>query len=105
MRLIDADKLDEDISNGSGTDLQKLFAACCVATAPTVNPYEWISVEERLPETKINCIVHYKHTYCDDDGYYAIGTSFYDGNDFQIGLAYKVTYWMPLPEPPTNGGE
>lgn len=63
---------------------------------------EWISVEDRLPEEKLNCLVHYKHAYCDDDGYWAIGVSFYDGNEFRIGLAYKATHWMPLPAPPTE---
>jgi len=61
---------------------------------------EWISVEDRLPENRVNCIVYYKHAYCDNDGYWAIGVSFYDGNEFQIGLAYKVTHWMPIPAPP-----
>ena len=61
---------------------------------------EWISVDERLPEEKVNCIVHYKHAYCNNDGYWAIGFCFYDGEKFQIDLAYKVTHWMPLPEPP-----
>ena len=65
---------------------------------------EWISVDERLPEEKVNCLVHYKHTYCDNDGYWAIGVSFYDGNEFHIGLEYKVTHWMPLPEAPKKGG-
>lgn len=62
--------------------------------------YEWISVKDRLPNEKINCIVHYKHSYCDNDDYWAIGVSFFDGNKFQIGVTYKVTHWMPLPEPP-----
>lgn len=62
---------------------------------------KWISVEDRLPEEKINCIVCYKHTYCDDDGYYAINVDFYDGQKFNIfDRVYKVTHWMPLPEPP-----
>ena len=65
-----------------------------------VTVQEWISVNDRLPEEKVNCIVHYKHAYCDNDDYWAIGTCFYDGEKFQIGLAYKVTHWMPLPEPP-----
>lgn len=63
-------------------------------------PTKWISVEERLPDAKVRCIVYYKHKYCDDDGYWAIGVSFYNGKEFDIGLAYKVTHWMPLPEPP-----
>ena len=65
-----------------------------------VTVQEWISVKDRLPEEKVNCIVRYQHTYCDNDGYWAIGMCFYDGEKFQPGLAYKVTHWMPLPEPP-----
>lgn len=66
---------------------------------------EWISVEDRLPEGKVNCLVHYKHAYCDNDGYWAIGVSFYDGNEFHIGLEYKVTHWMPLPKAPKMKGD
>ena len=65
-----------------------------------VTVQEWISVDERLPEEKVNCIVHYKHAYCDNDDYWAIGICFYDGDKFQIGLAYKVTHWQYLPKPP-----
>ena len=65
-----------------------------------VTVQEWISVEDRLPEEKVNCIVHYKHAYCDNDDYWAIGICFYDGDKFQIGLAYKVTHWQYLPKPP-----
>ncbi len=69
------------------------------------NKSEWISVDERLPNEKVNCLVHYKHAYADNDGYWAIGVSFYDGCEFRIGLAYKVTHWMPLPEPPKMKGD
>ena len=65
-----------------------------------VTVQEWISVDDRSPEEKVNCIVHYKHAYCDNDDYWAIGICFYDGEKFQRHLAYKVTHWMPLPEPP-----
>ena len=65
-----------------------------------VTAQEWISVKERLPQEKVNCIVHYKHAYCDNDDYWAIGMCFYDGEKFQLGPAYKVTHWMPLPQPP-----
>ncbi len=61
---------------------------------------EWISVDERLPEEKVNCIVHYKHAYCDNDDYWEIGICFYDGEKFRMDLSYKVTHWMPLPKPP-----
>lgn len=65
-----------------------------------VTVQEWVSVEDRFPEEKVNCIVHYKHAYCDNDGYCAIGFCFYDGEKFQLDQAYKVTHWMPLPRPP-----
>ena len=61
---------------------------------------KWISVDDRLPEEKVNCIVHYKHAYCDNDDYWAIGICFYDGEKFQLDQAYKVTHWMPLPQLP-----
>ena len=61
---------------------------------------EWISVNDRLPEEKVNCIVHYKHAYCDNDDYWAIGICFYNGEKFQMDWSYKVTHWMPLPKPP-----
>ena len=65
-----------------------------------VTVQEWISVKERLPQEKVNCIVHYKHAYCDNDDYWAIGMCFYDGEKFQFAPAYKVTHWMPMPVPP-----
>ena len=65
-----------------------------------VTVQEWISVKERLPQEKVNCIVHYKHAYCDNDDYWAIGICFYDGEKFQMGLSYKVTHWQYLPQPP-----
>ena len=61
---------------------------------------EWISVDDRLPEEKVNCIVYYKHAYCDNDDYWAIGICFYDGEKFQMDLLYKVTHWQYLPQPP-----
>ena len=65
-----------------------------------VTVQEWISVDDRLPEEKADCIVYYQHAYCDNDGYWAIGMCFYDGVKFQLNPAYKVTHWMPLPNPP-----
>lgn len=68
-----------------------------------VTVQEWISVKERLPEEKVNCIVYYRHAYCDNDGYWAIGICFYDGEKFLFDPAYKVTHWMQMPEPPEEG--
>ena len=65
-----------------------------------VTVQEWVPVKERLPQEKVDCIVHYKHAYCDNDDYWAIGICFYDGEKFQFDPAYKVTHWMPMPQPP-----
>ena len=72
----------------------------CKEEPSIVTVQEWISVNDRLPEEKVDCIVHYKHAYCDNDDYWAIGICFYDGEKFQIDWSYKVTHWMPLPKPP-----
>ena len=81
---------------GSGTSEE--IADHLIDNGVTVQ--EWISVDDRLPEEKVNCIVHYKHAYCDNDDYWAIGMCFYDGEKFQLAPAYKITHWMPLPERP-----
>ena len=75
-----------------------MFVTNLLAHGVTVQ--EWISVKERLPQEKVNCIVHYKHAYCDNDDYWAIGMCFYDGEKFRVDPAYKVTHWMPMPQPP-----
>ena len=87
-----------------GKDLEKtvepyeFIADFLIHSGVTVQ--EWISVDERLPEEKVNCIVYYKHAYCDNDDYWAIGICFYNGEKFQMDWSYKVTHWMPLPKPP-----
>ena len=81
---------------GSGTSEE--IADHLISNGVTVQ--EWISVDDRLPEEKVNCIVHYKHAYCDNDDYWAIGMCFYDGEKFRADPAYKVTHWMPLPPAP-----
>ena len=68
-----------------------------------VTVQEWISVDDELPEEAVNCIVHYRHAYCDNDGYWAIGFCCYDGEKFLFDPAYKVTHWMPMPNPPEMG--
>ena len=97
--------------------LLELLVRCAIEESITIEPVaesrlvdflvtrgvtvqEWISVDDRLPEEKVNCIVHYKHAYCDNDDYWAIGICFYDGEKFQMDLLYKVTHWQYLPNPP-----
>ena len=91
--IIDAKRTDPE--TGSFTEY---LADHLISNGVTVQ--EWISVKDRLPEEKVDCIVHYRHAYCDNDGYWAIGMRFYDGEKFQLDPAYKVTHWMPLPAQP-----
>ena len=90
-----------DLLTGHSIDTQQdveYVADHLVSNGVTVQ--EWISVKDRLPEEKVNCIVHYKHDYYNNDGYWAIGFCFYDGEKFRIDLGYKVTHWMLMPNPP-----
>ena len=90
-----------DLLTGHSIDTQQdveYVADHLVSNGVTVQ--EWISVKDRLPEEKVNCIVHYKHDYYNNDGYWAIGFCFYDGEKFRIDLGYKVTHWMLMPHPP-----
>ena len=83
---------------GYGDCFPDRYADHLISNGVTVQ--EWISVKDRLPEEKVDCIVHYKHAYCDNDDYWAIGMCFYDGEKFRFDPAYKVTHWMPIPQPP-----
>ena len=79
------------------TDIEDI-ADHLIANGVTVQ--EWISVDDRFPEEKANCIVYYQHAYCENDDYWEIGMCFYDGEKFRLNPAYKVTHWMPIPQPP-----
>ena len=85
---------------GKGDPAEEVGLDALAIAISALEKTKWISVDDRLPEEKVNCIVHYKHAYCDNDDYWAIGICFYDGEKFQMDLSYKVTHWMPLPKPP-----
>ena len=76
-----------------------MFVTNLLAHGVTVQ--EWISVDERLPKEKANCIVYYKHAFCDDENHVGICVCFYDGEEFNLDCLHKVTHWMPIPQPPT----
>ena len=64
---------------------------------------EWIDVNERLPDKISNYLVHYIHSYSTDDGYWALGIVYFNGSYFSwYDNAYRITHWMPLPEPPEH---
>ena len=87
-------------NGGKGDPAEEVGLDALAMAISALEKTKWISVDDRLPEEKVNCIVHYKHAYCDNDDYWAIGICFYDGEKFQMGLSYKVTHWQYLPERP-----
>lgn len=122
MRLIDADlfakQLDKyfDSLYGDG----ELYACSTIQDmledAPTVNPHEWISVEDRLPDketpikwrertgynsARVLCVCRQKSgKVMVKEGYCEMWDSDY-GPYWKIpGSIDSVTHWMPLPEPP-----
>lgn len=109
MRLIDADLFDKELEEYSYGHCDEEFYTCesirgMLDYQPTVNPYQWISVKDRLPPLQKEVIV----AICDDSGdtlwkYTTCGWMVSQiiwivDND----VHYDVTHWMPLPEPPTN---
>lgn len=62
---------------------------------------QWISVEDRLPDFGQRVLVVCKHNYCEDDDFIDILISvIFEDKIWRTWSGYKVTHWMPLPEPP-----
>lgn len=61
---------------------------------------EWISVEDRLPESDADVLVHagLLFPYIEAGYYDGLWKYSYDGTEIE-----GVTHWMPLPEPPCGG--
>lgn len=89
MRTIDADKLKQDLLNKS---FYPAIVAAAIKRAPTVNPYEWISVEERLPEKFGKYLVVCK-------GIDIAQIRLWEGTWDSLA---EVTHWTYLPTPPTE---
>ena len=109
MRLIDADKADvERISCFYGSECRLGDVQEWLDEQPTVSPYEWISVEDRLPEKKgqylIFTTIYFVPDHVgDEDHYDGIELSrFFPTYGFTSENGLYAKFWMPLPEPPTE---
>ena len=65
-------------------------------TAKGYRKQEWISVEDRLPD-KYNSVL----IFCEGE----VRIDYIDSYGiWHDNFQYRVTHWMPLPEPPKKGG-
>ena len=78
---------------------KKLITAGFIADhliANGVTVQEWVSVEDRLPDKPMKCLVYTKRGDCCGYDILYYNQGFYSQYD-------NVTHWMPLPEPPEVG--
>ena len=122
MRLIDADALKKEWSMGLGScndcpqntrrcqldmDFTRMDICGMIDDAPTVGG--WISVKDRLPETRHAVLVytpHYKNIWAasmhEDGNWYTWSPR--DGVYLDPDWHGPIAYWMPFPESPKEEG-
>lgn len=79
-----------------------------IRSMPTLtSPNEWVSVDERLPETAGEYLVVYHPCYWDDvSAEICVGIDSFRGKTAWAKKKYqRVTHWMPLPAPPAKVDE
>ena len=72
-----------------------------------VTVQEWISVDDRLPEENhdgsVNAVL-VTDGFVQHMAYFARGEwRFAESGEIKEPMWYKITHWMPLPEPPKEG--
>lgn len=100
MRLIDADALPISFDGHTVSVWKKDLDA-----APTINTYEWISVEDRLPEESGRYLCYYRgsNLICPYSAIYKMFNACDDADEeWNKQYAMMITHWMPLPSPPTE---
>jgi len=113
MRLIDADRLTELIEKivpQSALELGYLYQIReYIKQMPTVEPQEWISVKDRLPEKSQNCWVTLEYIGSGkrelmELRYYSERKKFNDEKYLKM-QGYKFIAWQPITEPSPYKGE
>ena len=75
-----------------------------IGNTPTINPYEWISVEDRLPYAGEEVIVAIKDEHGDYPYRYTASGWMTRNKTWVVDNEERtdITYYMPLPSPPTE---
>lgn len=110
MRLIDSDELMQCYENTPKCNIDDCHVPIPIIRQniidmPTVNPYEWISVEDRLPKESTQVLVYIPNMDMNVDDvvlYYARNNEWWDHNGWATTKYFGITHWMPLPTPPTE---
>ena len=112
-RLIDADALKISIYDGWKPDMMVSEIWGVIDEAPTVG--EWISVKDRLPKLEESVLVYgvgrtdgYRNKHTIEISYRYLYRSHWQLSEEEVWaepwdyffVNYKITHWMPLPEPP-----
>lgn len=99
MRAIDADKI-EYFEDEQGFEIT--YKVDIDALPTLTQPNEWVSVEERLPETAGEYLVVYHPCHWDNvSAEICVGIDSFRGKTAWAKKKYqRVTHWMPLPAPP-----
>jgi Protein of unknown function (DUF551) len=65
---------------------------------------KWIKCKDQLPKNDTECLVAFR---CDPNFAYELATYFSEDKRFMLWNNNKtnVSHWMPLPNPPKDGGE
>ena len=104
MRLINAEELMKCYENTPDCNIDDCSVPIPVVRQniidmPTVSPYEWISVEDGLPEDGVPVLV-YKYKY--SEVYGNMETAYINNGHWRGSIGEAITHWMPLPTPPTE---
>lgn len=107
----------EALKNGTLEDGNRMAAAVWKLSAGIVSRLpaadvepvrhgRWIPVSKKMPEERGCYLVTVKHWY---DGKPVTREAFWNGADWlscekRMEITPRVTHWMPLPEPPKEGG-
>lgn len=105
-RLIDADKLMEEIESYRG-DIFANEIVELIKQMQSVDDTKWIPCSERLPEDKQKCLVTARIYFTPDhvdeiDNYIGVRIDTYSKQFEWLGT--ETIAWMPLPEPYNQEG-